>query len=93
MHAFIEGIKQFSIIYTLKWSENVKMVTNEKHIGRFCQRNGRIMFVHRGNAASSTITKGIGFVEPERDLASGSAKSLCLRALPNFEFDRTPPSL
>ena len=28
MHAFIEGIKEFSIIYILKWYENVKM-TND----------------------------------------------------------------
>ena len=61
--------------------------------GKFCPGNGRIMFVRRGNAASPTITKGIGFVKPKRDLGSGSDNSLCSRALPNSEFDSTPPSL
>ena len=35
MHTLIEGIKQFSIIYTLKWSENIKK-TEMTQVVPFC---------------------------------------------------------
>ena len=35
MHAFIQGIKQFSVIYTLKWYENVK-TTEMTQVVPFC---------------------------------------------------------